>query len=181
MEAPRMRTTSTLTCHLSIMALSLFLTACSDTKETEDGHLIFPAQIEEILNTEMHDRTIANKAMEYIRLSEDYSPETFEAQQRQAIAQMTPDIRQRALDYLPTRVQQTVSQNISNSVSLDPYSAVLGKVKWGDQVRANLRIESDNVMTVDGQRSSRRVAYTLNILIYNLDDIQYQTLGVGAP
>ena len=174
-----MQAASTRIRQLLIPVLLSTVAACSDTKETEDGHLIYPDQIDEILNTEMHDRTIARKAMDYIRLSEDYTPETFEAQQREAIAQMTPDIRQRALDYLPARVQQTTSQDISNSVSLDPDSAILGKAPWGDMVRANLRIESDNVMTIDGERSRRRVQYTLNILIYNLDDIQYQTLGIS--
>ena len=138
------------------------LAGCSDSKETEDGHLIYPDQIDEIMDTELHDRAIARKAMEYIRLSEDYTPETFEAQQREAIAQMTPDFR---------------NQAISKSISLDEYSAVLGKRRWGDQVRASLRIESDNVMTIDGEPHRNRMEYVLNILIYNLDDFEYQTLG----
>lgn len=165
-------------------AASLFIllfagtVGCSDTKETEDGHLIYPEQIDEILNTEIHDITIARKAMDYISLSEDYTADTFEAQQKEAIAQMTPTYRQRAYDYLPNRVQTVKSSNQSNTVFLRESSAVLGKKRWGDQVRASLRIQSDNVITRNGNRSRERMEYILNILIYNLDDIEYETLGL---
>lgn len=163
----------------SILTLGIIaISGCSDTVETEDGHLIYPEQIDEILNTEVHDKAIARKAMDYIRLSEDYTAESFEAQQKEAIEQMTSTYRQRARDYLPTRVQSVQSENRSNSVSLDEYSAVLGKKKWGDQIRANLRIESDNVMTRNGEKSRDRMEYVVNMLVYNLDDIEYETLGV---
>lgn len=164
----------------SFLALLLAgIVGCSDTMEAEGGHLIYPEQIEEILNTEMHDRAITEKAMDYIRLSEDYTADTFEQQQKEAIAQMTSTHRQRAYDYLPTRVQSVESESRSNSVSLDKYSAVLGKRKWGDQVRASLRIQSDNAMTRNGKKYRDRMEYVLHILIYNLDDFEYEMLGVN--
>lgn len=161
----------------TLLLAGLFFVGCSESKKTKDGHLIYPEQTKEILDTNNYDKQIVLKSIEYIKLSEDYTPETFEAKQKQAIEEMTSTYRKAAMEYLPTRVREVVETRRSNSVTLDKESSKLKKVPYGDLIRAQVKIEGDGVMIIEGKEHKNRMEYILNILIYNMDDFQYETLG----
>jgi len=162
----------------------LSVSACGESQETAgDGpQKADPARIQEIIETEKHDQTIALKGMEYILLQMQYTPDTFEEQQMEVIEQMTPTHRQAALDYLPTRVREVEETQRSVRVLLDPETAILGKRLWGDKVRAQLKIEGESIMTINGEKKDpSRTLYILNILVHDPDHLEYEMLGTRAP
>ncbi len=74
-----------------------------------------------------HQAQLKLRSFEEIEAIENFSPESFEALQRAHFETMTEDMRQRALENLPTRVESITGIQMSQTLRLDRESA---EVEW---------------------------------------------------
>lgn len=166
-----------------VLVLGFILAGCTKNDgKTTNVFVVNKDEIQEILNSDKYDQEIANAAIEQLGLYFDYTPETFEQKARQTIDVMTVDYKQRALDYLPTRIAEMKAKPHSSSFQVDRTSLTLEKIPFGDKVRAKVKVLGmTTYQPVGEEASTARVQFTLNMLIYSAKGIEYQMVGTSSP
>lgn len=157
---------------------SLVLGGCSEKKKAGSGVRYNPEEQRSVLVTTKHDEALVRSAIAGIKLHDEYTASNFEAKQEAYFAQMTPQMRKMARANLPNRVMQIVQAQASNIVKPDFASHQLDKVPAEDAARVQVRIESDNQFQANGRtREPRRMIYVVNMLVYDLDTIQFESIA----